>query len=511
MKNTNGTLIRSPRGRGTLSPTLRDVVSGVFRQRRLALLSFLGISLGVALYVLVRPQRYESQIKILLNRERVEPVVSADPNATSRTGLGITEQELNSELELLKSRDVLEKVVVACKLDQPTRVTWWTGFKHSLGDLFAQQPESREQRIGRAVFGLESQLVFDPLQRSNLIKVTYTSTDAALSARVLNKLADFYIEKHLEVHRPHGAFDFFQRETQRYRQELALAQDRLASYGHGLDGAEIQAERDVTVKNLGGFEKSLQETRADIAATKERIRNLESKVSETVPHMLTTEVRTTAARPPDHLQSTLLDLELKKAELLGLFQPDYPLVTQVERQITAAKSAIANSEKTPFVEKTTSIDPAYEWSGSELTKARNDLAGLEARATSLTRIIHTYRGQVSEIDRIEVGRQDLVRAFKLAEQNYLTYFQKQESARISDALDRDKIVNVTVAEAATVPYLPVGPSGLTIFLLGIVGALASSLLLGFGFDRLDPSFHEPAEVEAYLDIPVIAALPRNTD
>lgn len=511
MNNGNGKLMRTTAGQRAISPSFRNLVSAVFRQRRLVLLSFLGILLGTTLYVLARPQQYEAQIKILLNRERVEPVVSTDPDVTPRAGTGITEQELNSELELLKSRDLLKKVVVACKLDEPSRNTWWAGFKHRLGGLFDQQPQSREQRIGRAVFSLESQLVFDPLQKSNLIKVTYSSQDPALSARVLNKLADFYIEKHLEVHRPRGAFDFFQRETQRYRKKLELAQKRLASYGGGVDSTDLQVERNVTFKNLGEIEMSLQQTRAEIAATSERISNLESKASGTMPRMVTTEVRTAAGQPSEHLQSALLDLEIKKTELLGLFQPDYPPVKQVERQIAAAKSAIANSEKTAVVEKTTSIDPTYEWSKSELEKAKNDLAGLEARAVALTRIVHAYHGQVREIDKVGFARQDLVREVKLAEQNYLAYSQKQEAARISDALDRDRIVNVAVAEAATTPYFPSGPSGLTIFLLGIVGASAASVLLGVSADRLDPSFHEPDQVEACLDIPVIAALPRNTD
>ena len=43
---------------------------------------------------------------------------------------------------------------------------------------------------------------------------------------------------------------------------------------------------------------------------------------------------------------------------------------------------------------------------------------------------------------------------KTAEDNYLLYLRKREEARISDALDGKKIVNVTIAEAATVPVLP---------------------------------------------------------
>src|SRR2546427_4639833 len=46
-----------------------------------------------------------------------------------------------------------------------------------------------------------------------------------------------------------------------------------------------------------------------------------------------------------------------------------------------------------------------------------------------------------------------IRNVKAAEDNYLLYLRKQEEARISDALDRRQIVNVSIAQAATVPEM----------------------------------------------------------
>ena len=50
---------------------------------------------------------------------------------------------------------------------------------------------------------------------------------------------------------------------------------------------------------------------------------------------------------------------------------------------------------------------------------------------------------------------------KTAEDNYLLYQKKQEEARISDALDRTRIANVVVAEAADGADVPssTGASG----------------------------------------------------
>ena len=62
---------------------------------------------------------------------------------------------------------------------------------------------------------------------SAVIEVTYASEDPKLSADVLTSLADHYLDKHLAVHRPSGAFAFFEQETERYGKELALVQARL--------------------------------------------------------------------------------------------------------------------------------------------------------------------------------------------------------------------------------------------------------------------------------------------
>ena len=75
---------------------------------------------------LLLPRKYEAEMKILVNRERVDPVVTSNPEAQAGPSIVpvVSEEDLNSEVELLKSRDLLEKVVVACGLakDAPSGV-----------------------------------------------------------------------------------------------------------------------------------------------------------------------------------------------------------------------------------------------------------------------------------------------------------------------------------------------------------------------------------------------------
>jgi uncharacterized protein involved in exopolysaccharide biosynthesis len=191
-----------------------------------------------------------------------------------------------------------------------------------------------------------------------------------------------------------------------------------------------------------------------------------------------------------------------------LFKPDYPQVQEVEKQITETRAAIAAAEKAPLVEETTDRDLTHEWLRSELAKAKSELAAFQARAVATAQTVASYREKARRLTHMEITQQDLVRDTKLAEQNYLVYFGKKEEARISDALDHLRIMNVSIAEAAIAPLLPSGPPKLQILLLGGILASLASLGLAFAMDYWDPSLRTPDEVEAILNIPVAAAMPK---
>lgn len=56
-------------------PTVRDLVTIAFRRRRLMMISFAGILCGSILVAVLQPRRYEAEMKILVKREPVNPVV----------------------------------------------------------------------------------------------------------------------------------------------------------------------------------------------------------------------------------------------------------------------------------------------------------------------------------------------------------------------------------------------------------------------------------------------------
>jgi len=478
------------------SVTLRDVTAVLFRQKRILLISFVIIVLLVVLSGALTPS-YMAEMKILVRRERVDPVVTSQPNTPQVVQEEITESELNSEVELLNSQDLLRKVVIANSLQSK---------QHSWRGMFGKASE--EVSIARAVRQLAKGLKAEPLRKTNMISVSFDSSDPDLAARVLNSLGGFYLEKNLQVHRPSGEFGFFDRQTEQLRKGLNSAESRLTDFTREQGVVSAQLERDLTLQKASELQASLTQTQAAIAETEQRIQTLEQQAAS-VPPRLTTQLRT--ADNPQLLQqmkSSLLALELKKTELLYKFEPTYRPVVELEQQISETRAAIAGETNAPVRDETTDQNPVFEWVKSELAKAITDLSGLKARAAAIQAALVKYRGGARALQQAAIVQEDLQRTAKTQEENYLLYQRKGEEARINDALDRGGILNVAIAEPPTVPALP-DRSFLYYCLLGVLLATTVSTGLAFAVDFLDPSFRTPDEVSCFLESPVLASIPKN--
>jgi uncharacterized protein involved in exopolysaccharide biosynthesis len=487
--------------------TTRDFLAAGFRQRRLIITTFFGILAAVIVIALVLPKQYESQMKILVRHERADSMVSAERDTPHQVQTEVSEEELESEAELLKSHDLLSKVVIACDLQKQEADSLWAPLYSKIASVDDSSGAAADEKVSRAVLVLERGLEVRPIKLTNLISVSYKSPDRHQAVQVLNTIASLYLEKHLAMHRAPGIFDFFHKQAEEYRSALAQSEARLAEFGQR-EGVSPTLTREITIHKLGEFEAASQETQAAILETKQRIQTLQTQLASLSPRH-TTQVRSLDnPQLMEHLKSALLDLELKRSALLSKFEPTYRPVQEVEQQIEQAHEAIVAAEKAPLRDETTDRDPTYEALRAELTKANTNLAALQARATATSAMIRSYRVKSERLDHQEILQQDMLRATKANEENYLLYLRKQEEARISDALDRQRISNVLIAEAATMPFKAQGRRPLFV-ILGTLFASLASVMVGLVVDHWDPSFRTPQEVQDFLGSPVLAAFPKN--
>jgi len=323
---------------------------------------------------------------------------------------------------------------------------------------------------------------------------------------VLKALNDTYIEKNTDVHRPHGQHKFFEQQAERYKAELNQAEQQLKEFASEPGGVSPTLARDNTLLKFSEFKASLDQTQAEMAATGEKIHTLE-KQEATLPGRITTQSREIDDAPLlQQYKSMLMNLELKRTELLTKFQPTYPLVQEVDKQIADTQAQIVAEESKPVREQTTDANPTHQYVSTELAKAKADYSALQARYTATQAIVATYRTQAEQLEQKGIVHQDLVRTQKTDEENYLLYLRKSEEARMSDALDQRGILNVIVAEQPQVPVIPTGSPFMTVVLGFVLAAIVSSGT-ALAADYLDPSFRTPSEVFDELEIPVLASVP----
>jgi len=481
--------------------TLRDLVAPLFRRKRAMIGAFIAFTILSCLAAYLLSNSYKVRMEILVNRERVDPSVTAQTTSGGpTTQLPLTEEEVNSETEILVSPDLLKQVVLANNLQDRERksiVAWIIN------------PQNEDWYVSRAVGHLAKGLNIEVVKKTNMIGITYKSTDPKIAYGVMDKLATLYLEKHLTVHRPSGSFEFFSKETDRYKEALAKSEAALADFGsaEGVVAPDIQRANlaQLSTNTLGSLHSSQQA----FAAAEQRIATDEEQMQATPARSTTQQVSNSADILLQQLQTNLLAVQVKRTQLVMKYDSSYPLVKEADKEIAQTEAAIADAKKMQYVNETTDRDPTYEFLREDIAHATTELASQRATEAALKQSLEKVQTEMVNLDKKALKQQDLLREAKADESNYLLYLSKREQERTSDALDQKRIGNVSVAVPPVFPILP-AYSPVLIMAVGLFVAVLMSVGLAFALDYFDSSFRTPAEVLETLRIPVLGAVPKQS-
>ena len=203
----------------------------------------------------------------------MDPLVStASTQQMMGATVPLTDEEINSEAELLKSHDVLEKVVLANGLENPTGKSIFS---------LLHAGKTKEQRTARAVRGLADKLKVETPTKTNLIDVTYSASNPAVAYGVLNSLSDLYLEKHAAVHRPQGSYEVFSQQAQTYKDALTQSENRLRDLGEKQGVADPDEERTYLAQQLANNVGMMHATQQAIAADEQRIQSDRQQLTST--------------------------------------------------------------------------------------------------------------------------------------------------------------------------------------------------------------------------------------
>lgn len=444
-------------------PLPDDLVDWVGFLRRhwmlMILVWILAMSL-VALALYLWPRQYESNAKFLVKNARQELVVGPNDSTGTAAREQLSETVLNTELELLRSRDILARVVRELKLDR------------GLLEEGVDPAEAAE----RATRGLSGRLVAGTIRKTNIIQIGYTSRDPQLAATIVQHVADAYLAAHLAAHSSPGTYEMFQRQATDASLGLRQAETELAAMARSSNLVMLDEQKQEALKTVQSVETQLNALAAEAReqATRAQIAGVHMTI---VPQRVPTTLRNIPNQSSvERLYTMVVDLRNKRTEALMKFNPTDRIITDLDKQIADTEGALKNARDMSANEESTGINPAWQQLEAEQAKARLQQAGLESKAQELRQELVRQRQRLLEITEAGPQYDELVRNVADAKSRYALFAKRQEEARIADVLDRQRISNVVLAQAPAVSHVPSKPN----VRLGVVAGVIFSGVLAVG-------------------------------
>ncbi len=490
------TPLPQPAGRPAL--TVKDVVAMLYRRRWLALALFAAIFAIIAAATMMQKSLYVVRAKLLFKKERATAVVSAGGSAVTEDKPQVSEEGLNSEIEILQSTTLLREVL---RTDQ--------AYKEIIGEEKAKSLDSTAAlELAVALFKADMNCIVVP--KSNILQVTYESYDPRQASAIVNELCQRYVERHLEVHESKGAYLFFRKQVETLQDSLYNLRARLERYEIENNLIAPEQQRQLYLQKLTEYEVQLSALRASSRAATQQVSFLEKQIAAE-PKRLQSQNQEVSSTVIDGLQDQLASLKAKYAEVVSTeksrSEPKGQLARSLKARIAKIEESIQQHERTQQPEVASDINRSMMDLTTELTRARFDMIGFQTKERELKTAAAELRQELKNLERASFAHEAMLRKLQLMQNNFELYTKKQEEARISEALDREKFANVTIIDPASVPLSPVSPNRKLNIMAGFFLALFVSVgaVLGLGF--FDGVVHASSDIERQLEIPVIVSIP----
>jgi uncharacterized protein involved in exopolysaccharide biosynthesis len=478
---------RDKQGRQWLDQTtlLRDLGRVLLvRWWMLAAITLLTFALTALGTMMLRPV-YSASATILLKKERFDAPVSPEQTiVTGQPDRHLTEEEINSEVEILRSRTLLEAVVRKLDLDREFQPREDGAVRSVLSSLL---PDDALSPVVRAQMKLQDDLSIDPVKKSNVIRVSCRAGDRDLAAIIVNTLCVLYQEQHIRLRQNDGTKNFFEQQAQSLRDRLA-EQEAVMQRLSPLPGAQLLNQQiELQLRQLNEYEVAWQSTRTALVESEARLKSLSEQLSRE-PGQLDSEQRTSWRLAPDTIKATLFALELRRTELLGRYRPDHRLVREVEKELAQARQMVEQVEKSSSESvRVVTLNPLRQRLTDALASERSNFASLREKERVLAATVRQAQERLRELGARGYEQRRLDRERELADAAYQNYAKKGEESRISTALDRQGIINVQVIEPARAPFKALSPNVPFNLALGLLGGLVAALATVFTLEYFNPT------------------------
>lgn len=506
----------------------RDFYGQLCRHRKLSIGTFLAVMAGAIYISFASPKIYQSQslLYVRLGRENVR----LDPTTTLGQASLITipnsrESEINSVVEILKSRVIAEKVVDA--LGPQAILNDTASDEPAIQDVENDKAGSQPSGLSMVVKGiLESFGIVAPvsirekainklgkgfstraLSKSDLLSLAYRANSPSSAQRIVLKFTEIYLNEHAGLNRPPNAHQFLEQQTERLRNELTQSEKKLMDLKQETDLASPDSQRELLVTRLHRLQDELLTAETLAVGTSSEIEALHQKLKELKENHV--EAVTTGQSNPaaDGMRQLLYSLQLQENRITSMYTNDYPLLTSIREQIDQSKAILKQEQD---VRQTVMEGPNRAFEELNIARMRQEalLMSTQAKAAALKEQIATAKQQFQTQIENELRIARIQRDVQLQDTSYRKYFDNLEQAHIDQALENERISNINVIQPASLVEKPVGPNILLNLLAGLFGGIIAAIGVAILRDTLDHSLTSPEQIEEKLNLPLLVSIPR---
>jgi polysaccharide biosynthesis transport protein len=402
-------------------------------------------------------------------------------------------EHYQTQIEILKSREVAERTVRALKLwnrqdfdPRKDEASWHEKALAAVGIQKSTEAKTwtDDDLVAVAARRLMQNLSVAPVRGSQLVQVSFESTDPELAAEVANAVSQQYIAAEREER-----YAMTQQVSQQLQERLAELRDKLTKSEQALQayrekrgivalGGSAQAVAGQTINDALKSLTEAQTRRAMLEGEYQQARAAGADFGS-IPSV---------ARNPavGAAQAAVTAGQAKLSELLQTLGPAHFKVQQAEAELAEQRATLRKLQ-------TAAVSVLMR----EYEAARNT-------EQSLANSVSAARNAVQDVNRQEFELTVLEREYQSNRQLFDMFTNRAKETNLTGTLQPSA---ARVVDKAVPSLQPIKPNKRQIVLVALllsllVGALASVLL-----DRLDNTIKGSDDAELRLKQPVLAALP----
>jgi succinoglycan biosynthesis transport protein ExoP len=485
---------------------LRDLFQKLWRRKGLIFGTVMFMTVLTIIILFQLTPLYKAQTSVL-----IEPRDSNVVNLEAvLSGLGGDAETIQSEIEVIKSRALISKLVDKLKLDQNpefnTRLKpkglmatylnpreyipeeWMDVLRGGRGKIVLSEDDLQaQQRVGVINAILGKKLAVSIKGRSRVISIEFTSETPKLAARAANTLANFYINAQLEA-----KFEATQHATQWLSDRVATLRETVKSSENaveafrkksGLLSGQTGTLTSQQVSELNTQMILAQSSRAEADARLRQVRDLVNSAGggETASQVLDSPLI-------QRLREQEAEVERKAADLSEEYGARHPKMINVLSEAQDIKKKIR--------QEVTKIIKGLE----------NEVGVAKARENSLRKSLETLKGRLSKSNRAEVQLRSLEReatANRMLFENFLGRY-KETSEQENRGIQR---ADARVISVADIPSRAAFPKKSLILTLAIIGSTFLGTLFAFAIEQLDKGFRSSEQIEQMIGVRALGLVP----